>query len=237
MDFMVIILAIVVVYVARPAFTGKGKLMALENVKEGKEKIAKKGLQICYLIMFFCALIMLLVNLLQSRGFTVDKYSVTFEDAFTAADGTVYEKDQNLVMTIEELQALFTAPATEETQSSGTAAYSCMGTANNYVSVPCKYEAIYETTKLGEKVPGADAYAKFKLVRTVSVIFFFISLADIVFLVVFTNKMTDKAKKEKAREAAEGRRVPGMPSQAFNFDADEPTAPDDPKIMELMEDK
>lgn len=237
MDFMVIILAVVVVYVARPAFTGKGKLMALENVKEGKEKIAKKGLQISYLIMFFCALIMLLITVVQNKGFTVENYSVTFEEAFTAADGTAYEKDQNVLMTVEEITALFTAPETEETETAQTQTNSCMGTASNYVSVPCKYEAVYETTKLGEKVPGADALSKFKLVRTLSIVFFCISLADIVFLIVFTNRMTDKAKKEKSREAAEGRRVAGMPSQAFNFDADEPTAPDDPKIMELMEDK
>ena len=239
MDFMSIILVVVLVYVAKPAFAGKGKLMQLENVKAGKEKIARKGLRICYLIMFFCALFMLLISFAQSKGFTT-KYSVTFNEAFTAADGTAYEKDQVVVMTAEEANALYTAPApaADEAQPTPTpapAAGSCMGAAGNYVQPPCTFEAKYELTEFGEKIPGESAEAKYQLVNTLRTVFFFISLADIIFLLIFTNKVTDKVKKEKAKAASAGYRVPGMPTDAFNFSDDEPTAPDDPRVADTEE--
>ena len=234
MDFMTIILAVVAVYVAKPAFTGKGKLMEIENVKEGKEKIAKKGLRICYLVMFFSSLLMILVTLFQNRGFTVNSYTVTFNDAYSVPGGTSYEKGQEVVMTAEELNALYTSNTSDSSSSSSSSSsgFSCAPSASNYVAVPCKYAPIYETTEYSEKLPGKDAAEKYQFIRTMSVILFGISLADIIFLLVFTNKMTDKAKKQKAQERAQTGRRPAMPSGAFNFDENEPVAPDDPKVSD-----
>ena len=162
---------------------------------------------------------------------------MTFTEAFTATDGTVYTPDQVYVMTAEELTALYTAPVSEEEAAATpapAAGFSCMPAASTTatVSVPCKYEPNYEPTEYGKKIPGENGLAKWKFIRTLSVVFFGISLADIVFLLIFTNKMTDKAKKAKAQAAAAGHRVSGMPTGAFSFDEDEPLAPDDPKVTD-----
>lgn len=236
MDFMTIILAVVAVYVFKPAFFGTGKLMQIENVKEGKEKVARKGLRICYLIMFFCSVFMILITLAQNKGFTVSNYKVTFNGAYTAADGTSYEEGQVITLNEEGMNALYALPESQKPAESSSSAsgFSCMPSASNYASVPCKYEPIYEATEFGAKFPGKDAGAKFKFVRTMSVVFFAISLADIVFMMVFINKMTDKKKKAKAQAAAVGRRA-SMPSNAFSFDDDEPVAPDDPKVSDPEE--
>ena len=233
MDFMSLILIVVAVYVAKPAFTGKGKLMTIEHVKKDKEKTAKKGLRVAYLVMFFCSLCMIGVNYLQNTAFPIESYKVTFNEAYTAADGTTYEAGQVENMTAEQMNALYTVPEseTESTSSSGTG--SCMSAAN-VASVPCTYESVYGSTNITEKIPGADINAKYKLVRIMSTVLFCISLSDIVFLMIFINKMTDKKEKAKAQTASTGRRV-SMPSNAFRFDENEPTAPDDPKVSDPEE--
>lgn len=235
MDFMTIILAVVAVYVAKPAFLGKGKLMAMENVKEGKEKTARKGLRIAYLVMFFCSLLMILVTVCQNKGFTANTYKVTFDDAYTDASGNTYEAGQQIVLDVEGMNALYALPAdAQPTPQPANNGLSCAPAASSYAQVPCKYEAIKELTELGQKIPGKDIDAKYKFIRTMSIVFFIISLCDIVFLLVFINKMTDKDKKAKAQAtqtAAANHRV-SMPSGAFTFDENEPVAPDDPKVAD-----
>lgn len=252
MDFMTIILAVVAVYVAKPAFTGKGKLMQLEGIKEGKEKIAKKGLRISYLIMFFCSLIMILITVLQNKGFET-QYKVTFTEEVTYTENdvtTVYAVGQEEIMSESKITSVYSyiveqknnaaaeeAASAEEpaaTAAPATSGFSCMPTTSSSgttTSLPFTYElAGYEaTTEFAKKIPGKDGDAKWKFIRVMSIVFFAISVADIVFLLVFTSKITDKEKKKKAQAATASNRRVSMPRGAFDFDQEEPFAPDDPK--------
>ena len=250
----VIFLLAVAVYVAIPVFTGKGKLMQLQYIKEGREKATRKGLRIAYLVMFICSLLMAGVTYIENNQFTVQSYTCTFTEDFTAADGTVYTNGQTVDLTPEEYQALAstdtTATATAEpaeaaateaatasetadtaaaaetaapTAAAQTAAASCM--ASSTATVPCTVSgANLLASGIAEKFPGETGMEKYNFIRRISLILFGLSAADIVFLIVFIKKNTDKAakaaaEKEAAAKQGGGRRAAGsMPRGAFVFD-------------------
>lgn len=257
----------VAVYVARPAFTGKGKLMHVDFVKEGKEKTLKKGLRGCYSVLFVTALVLAVSSYFQTAGFKT-LYQCTFTEDFTAADGRFFASGETYVLTLEEAQTLADAPAvtaepaaetTEEAEApaeeanaepaateapAATAApasqsLSCLPAASesssSSVTVPCEVSTLSEANEKGAWLPGEDDNAKMKFLRNLSVIAMIVSVADIVFMMIFTNRMTDKeARKAAAAEAQarSGRTAARngqsiMPKGAFEFTDEDKEVIDD----------
>lgn len=199
---LILIMIFVAVYLAKAVFTGKGKLMEAENIKKDKVAEYKKIIRLLYTGMFVMTILITLVNVAGTYGYTQD-YQYRFIEEYTDADGIVHPVGET--NSLDDMRAINWVQ-TESTESTSLCAVS------STESVPYTYEALEPTLNwswLG--------FMSFKALEVLNYICMGLSVAIVVAIFVVINKYTDKNAKEKAQQVAAGRR-PSMPKGAFDFE-------------------
>ena len=223
--FPVLLLAMSV-YVFYGAFTGKGKLYSLENIKEDAQEKVRKLLRIIYSVLGAIILLMALTNFGQS---------VLYSSPEIEYEGKTYSLDGK--HTVEEMDAILRAAMAKHPDKfqAQQSAMSCFGGGvNNNVMNYYKAEqlkdangrAVYTSTIGNVRSDANDGSFLSKLYgaissKTMSILsYVFMGLAVVGVAAVFIiiNRFTDKEKQAKSRAQATGQ---SMPSSAFNFDDEE----------------
>ncbi len=199
---LILIMIFVAIYLAKAVFTGKGKLMEAENIKKDKVEQYKKIIRLLYTGMFVMTILVALVNVAGSYGYTQD-YQYKFIEEYTDADGIVHPVGE--VNTLDEMRAINWVQ-TESAQSSSMCA------ASSEESVPYELEMLEPTLNWSWM-----SFLSFRALEVLNYICMGISIALVVAIFVVINKFTDKNAKEKAQQVAAGRR-PSMPQGAFDFE-------------------
>ena len=200
--FFCLLMLFVAGVVAIPAFTGKGKLMSTENIKQDKIPTYRKGLRILYGVMFVVVLAMAFFNFVEKVAYVQTNYYEFTED-YLGADGLVHPAGESHP-TDEMIEILI------PTESSGSM---CATTS----SEPLPYAYTGTTYSLDERY----AFVGFVPYQTAHIINFIglgVSMAVVLVLFVFINKMTDKKAQQKNSRSAKRDPVrPSMPKGAFDF--------------------
>ena len=205
MFFSLIMLA-VAVYLAKPVFTGKGKLLEADHIKEGKEKAFKRYARLIYAGLFIAVLLMASVNYVTNVGYTA-VYHYTFTEDYTDADGILHPKGEE--NTADEMSAINMVQDESSSSSSGSM---CATTSSETASNP--YEYTGTTYTLSKEWLSFISYSTAKILNYVIL---GITMALVIGLFIFINMMTDKEAKKKD-EAAVVTAQRRMPDGAFNFD-------------------
>lgn len=199
---LILIMIFVAIYLAKAVFTGKGKLMEAENIKKDKVVQYKKIIRLLYTGMFVMTILVALVNVAGSYGYTQD-YQYKFIEEYTDADGIVHPVGE--VNTLDEMRAINWVQ-TESAQSTSMCA------ASSTESVPYELDMLEPTLNWSWM-----SFLSFRALEVLNYICMGISIALVVAIFVVINKFTDKNAKEKAQQVAAGRR-PSMPKGAFDFE-------------------
>lgn len=241
--FPVLLLAMSV-YVFYGAFTGKGKLYSLENIKEESKEKVHKLLRTIYFALGALMLLMAVTNFGQSVLYSnaiieyevTDTYKTDFSDVIK--DGAVEYEGKTYSLdgkhTVEEMDAILRAAMAKHPDKfqAQQSAMSCFGGGvNNNVMNYYKAEqlkdangrAVYTSTIGNVRSDANDGSFLSKLYgaissKTMSILsYVFMGLAVVGVAAVFIiiNRFTDKEKQAKSRAQATGQ---SMPSSAFNFD-------------------
>ena len=200
--FFSLLMVVIAVFLAYSVFTGKGKLMAVENIKKDKIGTYKKWLRILYAVMMVIVLLMAFFNFVEKEAYVQTNY-FEFTEPYVGADGVTYaagephptEEMREILLPTETSQSLCSPVDTE--------------------SLP--YRFLETTYTLNERY----AFLGFVPYRTAHILNFVIlgiSMAIIFALFVFINMMTDKeAQKKNSRAAKQNPVRPSMPKGAFDF--------------------
>ena len=200
--FFSLLLLFVAVIVGIPAFTGKGKLMSTENIKKDKIPTYKKWLRIFYAVILVVVLIMAFFNFVEKEAYTQTHYYEFTED-YLGADGLTHPAGESHP-TDEMIEIL------NPSESSG----SLCATSD---SEPLPYKYTGTTYTLKEKYAFLG-FVSYQTARILNFVGLGISMAIILGMFVFINKMTDKQAQQKNSRAAKRDPVrPSMPRGAFDF--------------------
>ena len=200
--FFSLLLLFVAVVVGIPALTGKGKLMSTENIKKDKIPTYKKWLRIFYAVILVVVLIMAFFNFVEKEAYTQTHYYEFTED-YLGADGLTHPAGESHP-TEEMIEIL------NPSESSG----SLCATSD---SEPLPYKYTGTTYTLNEKYAFLG-FVSYQTARILNFVGLGISMAIILGLFVFINKMTDKQAQQKNSRAAKRDPVrPSMPKGAFDF--------------------
>lgn len=214
---LILMMLFVAVYLAKPVFTGKGKLLEAENLKEGKEQDFKKYLRLLYTGVFVMSLLIGFVNIASEYGYTRANL-ITFTQDYVDNHGVEYKAGE--VYSEEELIAkeFELVPSTQQQSAS--------------LCAPVPQQELPYSVEQQEPVLKWQwlSFLPLATMLVLNYVFMGISVLLVVGIFVVMNIYTDKEKKAKAQEAAVGRK-PSMPSAAFDFDEDEPTFPVNEKDM------
>lgn len=211
---LILIMIFVAIYLAKAVFTGKGKLMEAENIKKGKVEEYKKVIRLLYTAMFVMTILVSLVNIGGTYGYE-QNYQFTFTEEYTDADGIVHPIGEQ--HTYDEMLEINWAQTESDDSSSSLCAVSSTETA------PYTYETLEPT--LNWEWMGFISYNALVVLNYICM---GLSVVIVVAIFVVINKYTDKNAKEKAQQAAVGRK-PSMPSGAFDFEEGDFEDPEDGK--------
>ena len=203
--FFSLLLIVVAVIVAIPAFTGKGKLMSTENIKKDKIETYKKGLRILYAIMMVEVLVMAFFNFAEKVAYVQTHYYEFTED-YMGADDKLHPAGESHP-TNEMIEIL---------QPTETSASMCANTADAE-ALPYKYTGTTYTLDERYAFVGSIPYQTAHILNFVGL---GVSLVVVLALFIFINKMTDKEAQKKSaqkKNAAKGPVRPSMPKGAFDF--------------------
>ena len=87
--FFSLLMVVIAVFLAYSVFTGKGKLMAVENIKKDKIGTYKKWLRILYAVMMVIVLLMAFFNFVEKVAYVQTNYYEFTED-YLGADEKVH---------------------------------------------------------------------------------------------------------------------------------------------------
>ena len=200
--FFSLLLLVIAGFVAVPAFTGKGKLMATENIKKDKIATYKKGLRILYAVMFVVVLVMAFFNFVEKVAY-VETHYYEFTEDYLGADDQIHTAGES--HTTDEMRQILIP-----TESSG----SLCATSE---SAPLPYKYTGTTYTLDERYAflGSIPYQTARIMNFVGL---GLSLIVVFCLFFFINRLTDKKAQQKNSKAAKRGPVrPSMPRGAFDF--------------------
>ena len=200
--FFSLLLLVVAGVLAVPVFTGKGKLMATENIKKDKIATYKKGLRILYAVMFVVVLVMAFFNFVEKAAY-VETHYYEFTEDYLGADDQIHPAGES--HDTDEMREILLP-----TETSGS-----MCAASESEPLPYKYTGT--TYTLDERY----AFLGFVPYQTAHILNFVglgVSMVVIFILFFFINRMTDKEAQQKNSRAAKRDPVrPSMPRGAFDF--------------------
>ena len=227
--FPVLLLAMSV-YVFYGAFTGKGKLYSLDNIKEESKEKVHKLLRTIYFALGALMLLMAVTNFGQSVLYSnaiveyevTDTYKTDFSDVIK--DGAVEYEGKTYSLdgkhTVEEMDAILRAAMAKHPDKfqAQQSAMSCFGGGvNNNVMNYYKAEQLKDAngSSFLSKLYGAISS---KTMSILSYVFMGLAVVGVAAVFIIINRFTDKEKQAKSRAQATGQ---SMPSSAFNFDDEE----------------
>ena len=215
--FFSLLMVAVAVVLAIPVITGKGKLLATENIKKDKIDTYKKWLRILYAVMMVIVLCMAFFNFVEKVAYVQTHYYEFTED-YLGADEKVHPAGESHP-TDEMIEILI---PTETTTGSLCAPADTS-------ELPYKYTG---TTYTLDERYSALGFIPFQTARILNFIGLGVSMVVILGLFLFINRMTDKEVQKKnaqKKNTAKGPVRPSMPKGAFDFSdyQDEVEAPAD----------
>ena len=244
-----ILLAVMGIYVLYGAIVGKGRLFAMDNIKEEAKEKVHKTLRLLYFALAAVMLLMALSNfgqtVLYSQQVTyyevTPAYSADFADIIT--DGTVeYEGTKYTVdgqHDVSEINAILMAANAAHpdkfTDESSYSMLSCMGSGSsskvaNYYNMIEVTDAngnkIYESTIGSVRSDANDGSFISKLYGAISptllrvLSYVFMGLAIVGVVSLFVIIRKNTDKEKEAKNRAQSSGQ-AMPSSAFNFDDEE----------------
>ena len=217
-------------YVLYSAFTGKGRLYSVDNIKEEKIPLFRKILKPLYLALGIILLLMACTSAYQNIVYSDVTYQfgkdfpVYFADRVDA-DGNILDKDGKVtsmridgIYTYNEMSSVFSTLKQPEVPEGETPVYA-------EAAKDASGEILY--MGLGESAPGQnETYAKLRSVisyratQILTWILMGIALAMVISLFVLMNRFTDKEKAAKAKAKARTGSA-SLPSSAFEFEDSE----------------
>ena len=203
--FFSLLMVAVAVVLAIPVITGKGKLMAIENIKKDKILTYKKWLRILYAIMMVIVLCMAFFNFVEKVAYVQTHYYEFTED-YLGADEKMHPAGESHP-TDEMIEILI---PTESTTGS-------LCTPADTSALPYKYTGTEYSLDPRYDFVGFIPYQTAHILNFVGL---GLSLVIVLALFIFINRMTDKeAQKKNAQKknAAKGPVRPSMPRGAFDF--------------------
>lgn len=203
--FFSLLMVVIAVFLAYSAITGKGKLMATENIKKDKIGTYKKWLRILYAVMTVIVLCMAFFNFVEKAAYTQTNYYEFTED-YLGADEKVHPAGESHP-TDEMIEILI------PTESSSGSLCAPVDTSE----LPYKYT--HTTYTLDERYSFLG-FIPYQTAHILNFVGLGLSLVVVLALFIFINKMTDKeAQKKNAQKksAAKGPVRPSMPKGAFDF--------------------
>lgn len=200
---LILIMVFVAIYLAKAVFTGKGKLMEAESIKEGKVEEYKKIIRLLYTGMFIMTILVSLVNVAGNYGYE-QNYQFTFTEEYTDADGIVHSIGEQ--HSYDEMLEINWA----QTESSESSSSLCA--VSSAESAPYTYETLEPTLKWSWM-----GFLSYNALVVLNYICMGLSVVLVVAIFMVINKYTDKEARAKAQQAAVGRK-PSMPNGAFDFE-------------------
>ncbi len=192
--FFSLLMVVIAVFLAYSVFTGKGKLMAVENIKKDKIGTYKKWLRILYAVMMVIVLLMAFFNFVEKVAYVQTNYYEFTED-YLGADEKVHPAGESHP-TDEMIEILIPTDTSE---------------------LPYKYTGT--TYTLDEKYSFVS-FIPYKTARILNFVGLGVSLVVVLALFIFINKMTDKDLQKKnyqKKNSSKGPVRPSMPKGAFDF--------------------
>ena len=200
--FFTMLMLVVAVVVAIPAFTGKGKLMSTENIKKDKIPTYKKWLRILYAVMLVIVLLMAFFNFVEKVAYVQTHYYEFTED-YLGVDGKVHPAGES--HTTEEMLEILIP-----TESSGS-----MCAPADTSDLPYKYTG---TTYTLDERYAFVGFVPYKTAHVMNFVGLGLSMVIVFCLFFFINRMTDKkAQQQNSRAAKRDPVRPSMPRGAFDF--------------------
>ena len=203
--FFSLLMVAIAVFLAIPVFTGKGKLMATENIKKDKIPTYKKWLRILYAVMMVIVLCMAFFNFVEKVAYVQTNYYEFTEDYMGADEkmhpaGESHDTDEmiEILVPTESTAGSLCAPADTS-------------------ALPYKYTGTTYTLDERYAFVGSIPYQTAHILNFVGL---GVSLVVVLALYIFINKMTDKDAQKKSaqkKNAAKGPVRPSMPKGAFDF--------------------
>ena len=203
--FFSLLMVAVAVVLAIPVITGKGKLVATENIQKDRIPTYKKWLRILYAVMMVIVLCMAFFNFVEKVVYTQTHYYEFTED-YLGADEQVHPAGESRP-TDEMIEILI---PTESTTGSLCAPADTS-------ELPYKYTG---TTYTLDERYAFLGFIPYQTARILNFIGLGLSMAVVLALFVFINKMTDKELQKKnyqKKNASKGPVCPSMPRGAFDF--------------------
>lgn len=203
--FFSLLMVAVAVVLAIPVITGKGKLLATENIKKDKIDTYKKWLRILYAVMMVIVLCMAFFNFVEKVAYVQTHYYEFTED-YLGADEKVHPAGESHP-TDEMIEILI---PTETTTGSLCAPADTS-------ELPYKYTG---TTYTLDERYSALGFIPFQTARILNFIGLGVSMVVVLGLFLFINRMTDKEVQKKnaqKKNTAKGPVRPSMPRGAFDF--------------------
>ena len=203
--FFSLLMVVIAVFLAYSVFTGKGKLMAVENIKKDKIGTYKKWLRILYAVMMVIVLLMAFFNFVEKVAYVQTNYYEFTED-YLGADEKVHPAGESHP-TDEMIEILI------PTESSGGSMCAPVDTSE----LPYKYTGT--TYTLDEKYSFVS-FIPYQTARILNFVGLGVSLVVVLALFIFINKMTDKDLQKKnyqKKNSSKGPVRPSMPKGAFDF--------------------
>ena len=203
--FFSLLMVVVAVVLAIPVFTGKGKLMATENIKKDKIDTYKKWLRILYAVMMVIVLCMAFFNFVEKAvyiqtnyyEFTVD-YMGADEKMHPAGESHPTDEMIEILVPTESTTGSLCAPADTS-------------------ELPYKYT--HTTYTVDERFAFLSSIP-YQTARILNFVGLGVSMVVVLALFIFINKMTDKdaqRKNTQKKNAAKGPVRPSMPKGAFDL--------------------
>ncbi len=202
--FFTILMLVVAVVIAIPVITGKGKLMSTENIKKDKIPTYKKGLRIFYAVMLVVVLLMAFFNFAEKVAYVQTHYYEFTED-YLGKDEKVHPAGESHT-TEEMLEILIPTEATTSSMCSPA----------DPATLPYKYTG---TTYTLDERYSFMGFIPYQTAHVLNFIGLGVSMAIILGLFIFINRMTDKELQKKNQQAknTKGPVRPSMPKGAFDF--------------------
>ena len=187
--FFSLLMVVIAVFLAYSVFTGKGKLMAVENIKKDKIGTYKKWLRILYAVMMVIVLLMAFFNFVEKVAYVQTNYYEFTED-YLGADEKVHPAGESHP-TDEMIEILI------PTESSGGSMCAPVDTSE----LPYKYTGTTYTLDLNFVGLGVSLV---------------VVLALFIFINKMTDKDLQKKNYQK-KNSSKGPVRPSMPKGAFDF--------------------
>ena len=203
--FFSLLMLFVAGVLAVPVITGKGKLLATENIKKDKIPLYKKVLRILYGVMMVVVLLMAFFNFVEKVAYT-QTYYYTFTEEYVGKDGLTYGPGKNYTRD-EMLEILIPT----ESSASGSLC------APSEESEPLPYAYVETVNTLQDKYSFLG-FVSYQTARVLNFVGLGVSMAVVFSLFFFINRMTDKKEQQKNSRASKRDPVrPSLPKGAFDF--------------------